>query len=513
VRDLRDLAIDARRFPERHYLVQGERRVTFADHEAAVSSVTAVLREHGVRPGDRVMLLGANSIEWVVCFWAVLETGAIAVLGNGWWSGPELDYALATTTPSLVVADQARSERVPASQRRMGFAELTGAIAVPAAAVAERPPAREDDPSVIVFTSGTTGLPKGAVLSHRCVIATLHAVLERTRRLPAAGTPPPPSSALRVSLPLFHVGGFQQLMMPMVGGSTLVFTEGRFDAARVARLIEDEAIRVWSAVPTMVTRVLDYLEDHDLEPLTSVRTIALGGSPVTEQIRARVPTKFPSVRSRLAVAYGLTEAAGSVAAGAGGEILERPGTVGRPLATASVRIDQPDPAGAGEVLVRAPFVMLGYWQPAGQPTLIDPGPISSDRWLHTGDVGRLDDDGYLYITDRSKDIVIRGGENIATPHVENCLLAHPAVGEVAVIGLPHASLGEELAAIVVLRQGQQATAGELRSFAAATLAHFEIPTQWRFRTEPLPQNVAGKVLKRELRTEWTDEIAQETSPV
>src|ERR1019366_5456966 len=138
-------------------------------------------------------------------------------------------------------------------------------------------------------------------------------------------------------LPLFHVGGFQQLMMPMVGGSTRVFTEGRSDAARVAQLIEDQAIRVWSAVPTMVTRVLDYLEDHDLEPRTSVRTIALGGSPVTEQVRARVPTKFPNVRSRLAVAYGLTEAAGSVAAGAGSEITERPGSVGRPLATAAIR--------------------------------------------------------------------------------------------------------------------------------------------------------------------------------
>jgi long-chain acyl-CoA synthetase len=217
------------------------------------------------------MLLGADSIEWVVCFWAVVETGAIAVLGNGWWSRPELEHALATTAPSLVVADHARSERVPDSQPRISFAELTDAIAAPATVTFERPPAGEDEPSVIIFTSGTTGLPKGAVLSHRCVIATLHAVLERTRRLSVAGTPPPPRSALLVSLPLFHVGGFQQLMMPMVGGSTLVFTEGRSDAARVAQLIEDQAIRVWSAVPTMVTRVLDYLEDHDLEPRTSVR--------------------------------------------------------------------------------------------------------------------------------------------------------------------------------------------------------------------------------------------------
>ena len=318
-----------------------------------------------------------------------VETGAIAVLGNGWWSGPELEHALETTTPSLVVADHTCSERVPADQAQIGFAELADAIAAPAAVAFERPPAGEDDPCAIIFTSGTTGLPKGAVLSHRCVIATLHAVLERTRRLPVAGTPPPPPSALLVSLPLFHVGGFQQLMMPMVGGSTLVFTEGRFDAAQVVQLIADQQIRVWSAVPTMVTRVLDYLEDHDLEPLTSVRTIALGGSPVTEQVRARVPAKFPNVVRRLAVAYGLTEAAGSVAAGAGSEILQRPGSVGRPLATASIRIDRPDPTGAGEVLVRAPFIMLGYWQPDGQPTRIDPGPVSSRRWLHTGDIGQI----------------------------------------------------------------------------------------------------------------------------
>lgn len=501
---LRDLTEDTRRFPHRDYLVQGDRRISFADHQTAVAAVSMLLREHGVGPGDRVMLYGANSIEWVISFWAILHVGAIAVLGNGWWAKDELEHSIRVATPRLVITDATSRSMPEPPQRVLEVTKITAAIeaGAPVCSFAE-PAAYEDDPAVIIFTSGTTGPPKGAVLSHRSVIATLQATLERTRRLPAPGAAPAPPSALLVSLPLFHVAGLQQIVIPLVSGGTLVFTEGRFDAARVVDLINTEPIKVWSCVPTMVSRVMDNLEDTGRPPLATIRTIAMGGAPVTEQLRARVPAFFPNAVRSLAVAYGMTESSGTIATGAGKDIRQRPGTVGRPLATVTVRIDKPDSTGAGEVLIQAPTVMLGYWQPSRPEPTIAGGIVTEDRWLHTGDVGRLDEDGYLYITDRLKEIVIRGGENIATPYVESRLLEHPAVREVAVIGLPHGSLGEELGAAVVLRDGLTADIDELRKFTAQTLAHFEVPTRWQFRTE-LPHNASGKILKRQLRLEWSD---------
>jgi long-chain acyl-CoA synthetase len=167
----------------------------------------------------------------------------------------------------------------------------------------------------------------------------------------------------------------------------------------------------------------------------------------------------------------------------------------------TIRIADPDENGCGEIIVRSPSVMLAYLGPSDA---VDDGPVTSDRWLRTGDIGRLDADGYLYVTDRSKDVVIRGGENIATPHVEGRLLAHPAVAEVAVVGLPHPVLGEELGGVVVLRAGAEASSEELAAFVAPELAYFEVPTRWWLRREPLPQNTTGKVLKRVLRQQWID---------
>jgi long-chain acyl-CoA synthetase len=503
-RSLNDLDRDTERFPEREYLVQGDRRVTFDDHRRAVGAMVGFLLDRDIAPGDRVLLLGANSIEWVVSFWAIAKLGAVVVLGNGWWSSDELDHALALVRPKIVLADERNSSKVLTNQPVVRFDELTWILDD-----SDREPrgsqdlrVDEDDPAVILFTSGTTGLPKAAVLSHRGVIATLQATLERTRRLPSDSSPLPEPSSSLLSLPLFHVGGVGQLLPPLVAGGTLVFTEGRFDPANVVSLIRREGVRVWSAVPTMVMRVLDYLEKVDGEALTSMRTVGLGGAPVAENLRARVSRFFPNVERRLAVSYGLSEAGGIVTTGAGDEVRSRPDTVGRAFTTFDVRIDNPGPGGSGEVFVRSPSVMLGYVLAAEPKLVVDPGPISSDRWLHTGDLGHVDEDGYLFIDDRLKDIVIRGGENIATPHVEDALLAHPAILDVAVFGLPHESLGEELAAVVVLKPASSAQSDELRAFLAASLAYFEIPTAWWISETPLPYGATGKSLKRQLRDSW-----------
>jgi long-chain acyl-CoA synthetase len=500
-RHLADLLIDGRRFGAREYIVQGERRLSFDQHEAAVRGAAALLRESGVRRGDRVMLLGANSAEWVVGYWAILAANAIVVLGNAWWSQAELAHALRQVSPSLVLADAARAKSLPDGQARLAFADLATALSAqgPVPAV-ERAPVDEDDPAVVLFTSGTTGLPKGAVLSHRGILATLQSLALLTRRLPLPGAEPPPPSRSLLSIPLFHVGGLQQIITPMVGGGTLVFTEGRFDPGRVVGLLERERVTVWSTVPTMVSRIMDWMEETGHPGLSAVRTVGLGGSPVGMQLRQKVPRWFPNASGGAAVTYGLSEGGGVLVTAAGRELLNRPGAVGKPLKVVDLRIDDPDEEGCGEILARSPSVMLGYWPDPDQ--LDEVGPITADRWLRTGDIGRIDADGYLYVTDRSKDIVIRGGENIATPNVENRLMEHPAVREVAVIGLPHEHLGEEVAAVVVLAEGSQVGPDELAAFAAAQLAYFEVPTQWRIQHQALPQNATGKILKRQLRDQW-----------
>jgi long-chain acyl-CoA synthetase len=214
------------------------------------------------------------------------------------------------------------------------------------------------------------------------------------------------------------------------------------------------------------------------------------------------------VERGFAVTYGLSEAGGVVSTGAGAAFAEQAQLVGKPLRVATVRINGSAEGGEGEVLVRSPSVMLGYWTTEACDDLsqLDPGPIDQERWLHSGDIGHMDPEGQLYITDRSKDIVIRGGENIACPHIESRLLEHPAVSEAAVFGLPHPTLGEELAAVVVVSDGEEVTADELAAHAAVALAYFEVPAHWRIQTEPLPQNTIGKVLKRTVREHWLAEL-------
>jgi long-chain acyl-CoA synthetase len=505
--NLIELLLDARRFPEREYIVHGDRRRSFAEHESAVHAVAAVLRARGIGPGQRVLLLGRNSPEWVAMFWAVIESGAIVVLGNAWWSEAELAHVLDVTSPSLVAADSRFAQALPARQDRLILAELANA-AESWRGTAVAPVVDEDAPAVILYTSGTTGLPKGAVLSHRGMLATLQSLLERTRRLPVDGAAPPDASAALLSLPLFHIGGLQQIITPMVTGGTLVFTEGRFDPEIVVRLIEEENVRVWSVVPTMAARVIEFLAENGLAPVHQLRTLGLGGSPVVGQLRQQIREWFPNVSRGFAVTYGLSEAGGVVSTGAGAALAEQPQLVGAPLRVATVRIERPTENGEGEVLVRSPSVMLGYWtkEACDDPSRLDPGPIDSQRWLHSGDIGRLDSEGQLYITDRSKDIVIRGGENIACPHIESRLLEHPAVREAAVFGLPHPTLGEELAAVVVVNEDDRVTADDLAAHAAGALAYFEVPSQWKIRTEPLPQNAIGKVLKRAVRADWLVEL-------
>ncbi len=487
---------------EREFLVQGERRLSYGAFTGAVARVAAHLRRLDVRRGQRVMLLGFNQIEWVVAFWATQTLGAVAVLGNAWWNEAETTAALAQAAPFLVLASQPPAAgvlgRVPAG-RVVGLDTLrplvdAGGPPAPGAPAPEPPHLTENDPALIMFSSGTTGTAKGVVMSHRCVIANLQNLLVLTGRLPTELPPGHPGTVSLLSVPLFHLAGIQTSCLTLLTGGTLVFLDGRFDPAEVLRLIEEERVRVWGSVPTMVSRVLDH-PDLSRRDTSSLRSVPMGGAAVSPELRQRVAASFPGVRAGAGSLYGLTEAGGVLAAGSGRDLDDRPGCVGRALPVVELRIAGPGPDGVGEIQARTPTQTDGY--------LGDPEPLADpDGWISTGDLGRIEEPGWLYVTGRSKDIIIRGGENIACAHVERSLLRHPEVLEAAAVGLPDADLGEQVGAVVVLAPGAAAGIAALRAHAGRELARFEQPARWWLRRDPLPVNATGKILRREIRAQW-----------
>jgi long-chain acyl-CoA synthetase len=485
----------ARDHGEREFLVHGDLRICFARHDRAVRRIAAELRDRGVRPGDRVALFGANSPEWVATFFAAVCSGAVVVLCNGWWSPEEVRHACDETEPVLVLADRRRSERVPAGMTVVCLEELRPLLhepGVPADDVLLDCP--EDAAAVILYTSGTTGAPKGAVLSHRSLVANLQGLLHVSGRLPGTGSPARRSIGV-VGLPIFHIGGLQLLLVSLTSGNTIVFLGGRFDAGEVLRLVERERATVLSAVPTMVQRVVRH-PDLAVRDTSTLRTVVMGGAPVGPDLLRRVNAAFPTAQGRIGQSYGMTELGGVVATGVGADLAAHPGSAGRLMPIAEARIDSPGPDGVGEIQVRTPAAMDGYW---GRP---DDPMLAADGWVRTGDLGRLDGDRFLYVTGRVKDLIIRGGENIAAAHVEAWIGVHPDVREVAVVGLPHADLGEEVAAVVVVGPGVELTSEQLVEHARQRLAYFEVPSRWWIRTEALPHNDAGKLLKRVLVDGW-----------
>jgi long-chain acyl-CoA synthetase len=285
------------------------------------------------------------------------------------------------------------------------------------------------------------------------------------------------------------------MLRSLITGSTMVLTAGRFNPARVLEIIERHNIQRWGAVPTMVTRVLDH-PDIEYRNVRSLRSVSLGGSPVPVGLLERIRAAFPSSRNGVGKIYGLTEAGGTLTAASGADLANRPGTVGRALPLTEIRIDCPDHGGVGEILARSATQMDGYWG-ASKDSIIDP-----EGWIHTGDLGYLDADNYLYVVGRSKEVIIRGGENVASAHVEEKLLEHPDVLECAVLGLPHSDLGEEVAAVVLLRSTRTIDPAALGAFLRENLAYFEIPSRWWIYDGPLPCNDSGKVDKQRLAATW-----------
>jgi long-chain acyl-CoA synthetase len=515
------------------FLAYGDRTYGFRDFVEQSNGLARALADRcGIGAGDRVAVLSQNNPEWCLTFWATVSLGAILVGLNGWWKADEILYGLQDSGARVLVADAKRFERVA---DRLGEApDLTHVLLIdagpddfPGATASgvklqrfdelgvepsdEFPdtPIEEDDAAVIFYTSGTTGKPKGAISTHRSMIANLQNTLCST--LAGAMSNPEAESALAstgaatVSLltsPLFHVSGcHSNLVVGLLAGVRLVIPEGRFDPVQVLRLIDANRVTVWATVPTMVWRVCEHPARHDYDT-SSVTTVAFGGSPSADELQRRVAETFPNVRST-SNAYGLTETSSVATVIGGPDAKRKPHSVGPPVPTVELRIM--DAAGGvlgvgetGEVCVRGPILMNGYWnKPEATAEAID-----ADGFLHTGDIGHVDEEGYLTITDRKKDMIIRGGENIYCVEIENRLVEHPAIADAAVIGVPHAELGEEVKAVVQVEPGaagESLTADGVRRWIAAELADFKVPAHVELRSEPLPRNPSGKLLKNVLR--------------
>lgn len=499
-RSLGQILAESVRHGDRDYLVTADRRITFAEHATQVASLARVFREeHEVGPGDRVGILAANGPEWIVGFWAAVSLGAIAVGYNSWWTRAEIEYGLRHTSPKVVIADAKRRALLPEGH---GGTVLTVEEDLPRL-VRQHPgeplapvEVGEDDPAVVLYTSGTSGRPKGAVHSHRNLTSVIE--YHRMNDAVAAAFGDPTDARDRrylLCLPLFHIASLHNLAVPRLAtGSTAVIHQGAFDIDRVLRLIEQERVTNWGAVPTMAHRLLQH-GDLSRYDLSSLKAFSLSSAPSSREFQDRLRAALPVAQRALVDSYGLTESCTALAVATAADLTEAPGTLGRPIATVEMEIRDESsravPEGAeGEICVRSPYNMLGYWNdPEASARSID-----ADRWMHTGDIGRLDG-GRIRLSARRSDLIIRGGENVYPAEVEGALAEHPAVQECIVVGRPHDDLGQEVAAVVVLDPALPVTEPALTAFLAERLAYYKVPTAWRISADPLPRNATGKVIR------------------
>jgi long-chain acyl-CoA synthetase len=522
-------------FGDQDYLVYEDERFTYAHVHAQVRALADLLqRVHGVGRGDRVALAMRNYPEWVVGYWATVSLGAAVVGMNAWWTPAEMAYGLRDSRPKVLIADDERLER---ALEVLDEVRADGAIHVisvrsdrelpadasrwvdvvrPEAAPDSLPAAGidPDDDACIFYTSGTTGFPKGAQLTHRGSVHNLMHLVYMTMAagmaeqaaiaagdLPAPAEAAPPTAEQQVFMaptPLFHVTACNCVLHPVtLTGARLVLTY-KWDAGRALELIEREGVTTFSGVPTMTRELLAH-PDWATRDTSSLRGLSGGGAAFQPDLVQKVAATVRNAQP--GTGYGLTETHGIVTAVSARNFLAKPASAGPVVPTLEAKlVDEfgndvpPSPDAVGELCVRGPVVIKGYLnRPEATAEAI------RDGWFRTGDIARIDEDGYVFIVDRAKDMVNRGGENVFCSEVETAIYRHEAVAEAAVFGVPDERLGEDVAAAIVLRDGASLTPDELRAFLSDQLARYKIPSRIWVLGDPLPRNANGKFLKRELR--------------
>jgi steroid-24-oyl-CoA synthetase len=511
---------------DKDFIVYEDERWAFDRHYKAVASVASWLVEDaGVEKGDRVAIAMRNYPEWSVAFWAAAVVGAIVVPLNAWWTSEELEYGLRDSGTSVLIADIERYERVAPHLGPLGIEHVViakadapkGTVSFDALLENERdalPDVQIDpeDDATIFYTSGTTGFPKGALGTHRNICTNLFnlmygAMSRGVGASAAAPNPDAPRPCQLLSVPFFHVTGCHSTLCTTLAFGTKLVLMYRWDAERALELIERERITSFGGVPTMVWQVLES-PNFTKTDTSSVQSIGYGGAPAPPELLKRINQHFPKVGA--GNGYGMTETSSLACGNGGADYQRKPDSVGRPSPVNDIMIA--DESGnevatgeLGEVLMRGPNVVKGYWNKPDATA-----ETFRDGWLHSGDIGRVDDEGFLYIVDRAKDMVIRGGENIYSVEIETVLYEHPAVSEAAVVGVPHLVLGEEVAAVVKRVPGAEVTEQELKDHVSNRLAAFKVPVRIDIRDSDLPRNPAGKVLKRELRESLVGESSSVT---
>jgi long-chain acyl-CoA synthetase len=514
---LRAVFDTARARGEQTFLVYEDERWSFAETMRRVDALGALLvLRYGVQPGDRVAIAMRNYPEWIVSFAAITSIGAISVSMNAWWTEDEMRYGLEDSGASVLIADAERARIGTHTAAEHGIRILVARADGELPEDAERwedvlplgapMPDVEIDPDMdatILYTSGTTGFPKGAVSTHRAVTSSLaafacSAMINAVRFPKEAQQATANPTAFILIVPLFHVTGAIAVMMSCFAAGYKLVMMHKWNAERALELIEREKVTRFVGVPT---QSWDLLESPDFErrDTSSLTNVGGGGAPAPPELVKRIEGSFS--RGRPGIGYGMTETNAYGPQNSGDDYLRKPTSAGRPVPTMQLRVTDEQgkvlaPGEVGELWFRGPMLIRGYWNKpeATAETL-------QDGWLRTGDLGTIDEEGFVYVQDRAKDMVLRAGENVYCAEVEAAIYEHSAVYEAAVYGLPHERLGEEVAVSVVVRGGAQLDEHGLRQHLSARIAAFKIPSYVDFRSEQLPRGATGKILKRQIRDE------------
>jgi long-chain acyl-CoA synthetase len=526
---LRDVFLAARSFGPREFLVYEDSRASYEAFARAAIALSHQMIADGVRKGDRVAIVMRNLPEFPLALFAAVLAGAIVTPLNAWWTGAELQYGLADSGTRLAIVDDERLARIvgeldalPAlktiyvarggpqeNPRVRRLEDLVGEVNawkdLPDQPIPEVVLEPEDD-ATIFYTSGTTGKPKGALSTHRAIttnvltsaVPVIRSFLREGQPIPETDPHKLPQRVTLLVVPLFHVTGFNATLVGSMTTGAKVVLMRRWEPELALQLIEREQVTATGGVPTIAWQIIEHPKRAKYD-LSSLQSIAYGGAPSAPELRRKIEETFPGAQA--GNGWGMTETSGTFSANMGRDYETYPDSCGPPIPVGEMKIMNPDgtgdplPAGeVGELWVKGPNVATLYWNKpeATAETFVD-------GWLRTGDLARLNEEGFCFIIDRAKDMLIRGGENIYCVEVEHVLYAHPDVMDAALVGRPHRTLGEEPVAVVHLKPGAAPDEQGLRAFVAARLAAFKAPVSVVFWPETLPRNPNGKILKSELK--------------